>query len=51
MRLTRFSELSVKAGSQRMLGFRGELVTNVSWSPWVGLGKMVSKGFGLLEAM
>lgn len=32
-----------------MLGFHAEFVTNFRIPAFVGVGKMVSKGFGLME--
>ncbi|MBK5276172.1 MAG: hypothetical protein JJE30_14130 [Desulfuromonadales bacterium] len=39
----------MKAGQTPMLGFHAEFVTNFRIPAFVGVGKMVSKGFGLME--
>lgn len=48
-RIVRWSHRPIEVVGQELIGFRATLVTNLAWSPWVGLGKMASKGFGLLE--
>lgn len=44
-----FDEVRLKASQINMLGFRIEFVTNFRIPAFVGVGKMVSKGFGLME--
>ena len=49
VRLVDWSQRPIEVTGQKLLGFKAVMVTNLRWSPWLGLGKMVSKGFGLLE--
>ena len=49
VKLLRFDEVRLKAGQTPMLGFHTEFVTNFRIPAFVGVGKMVSKGFGLME--
>lgn len=44
-----FPMLYFLAESPFMLGFQTEFVTNFRIPAYVGMGKMVSKGFGLVE--
>jgi hypothetical protein len=44
-----WSSRPIHVRDQSMLSFRGNFSTNLVWNPWVGIGKMVSKGFGLIE--
>ncbi|RMG10477.1 MAG: hypothetical protein D6731_17370 [Planctomycetota bacterium] len=39
-------ERKVTLGSTTLLGLEVDVVTNLRWSPWLGLGKQVAKGFG-----
>ena len=48
VKLLRFDDVWLKAGQTRMLGFHAEFVTNFRIPAFVGIGKMVSKGFGLM---
>lgn len=43
-----FDEVRLKAGQTPMLGFHAQFVTNFRIPAFVGVGKMVSKGFGLM---
>ena len=47
VKLLGFDEVRLKAGQTPMLGFHAEFVTNFRIPAFVGVGKMVSKGFGL----
>jgi len=49
VKLLRFDEVRLKAGRTPMLGLSAEFVTNFRIPAFVGVGKMVSKGFGLME--
>ena len=49
VKLLRFDEVRLKAGQTPMLGFHAEFVTNFRIPAFIGVGKMVSKGFGLME--
>lgn len=49
VKLLRFDEARLKAGQTPMLGFRAEFVTNFRIPAFIGVGKMVSKGFGLMK--
>lgn len=51
VKLLRFDEIRLKAGQTPMLGFQAECVTNFRIPAFVGIGKMVSKGFGLMESV
>lgn len=42
-----FDEVRLKAGQTPLLGFHAQFVTNFRIPAFVGVGKMVSKGFGL----
>lgn len=44
-----WQEKPVEVRGQRFLGFRIRLTSNLQWSPWIGIGKQVAKGFGRLE--
>jgi hypothetical protein len=48
VKLLRFDEVRVKVGQTPMLAFHAEFVTNFRIPAFVGVGKMVSKGFGLM---
>ena len=48
VKLLRFDEVRLKVGQTPMLGFHAEFVTNFRIPAFVGVGKMVSKGFGLM---
>lgn len=48
VKLLRFDEVRLKAGQTPMLGFQAEFVTNFRIPAFVGVGKMVAKGFGLM---
>lgn len=48
VKLLRFDEVRLKAGQTPLLGFHAEFVTNFRIPAFVGVGKMVSKGFGLM---
>lgn len=43
-----FDEVRLKAGQTHMLGFYPQFVTNFRLPAFVGVGKMVSKGFGVM---
>lgn len=47
VKLLNFDEVRLKAGQTPLLGFHAEFVTNFRIPAFVGVGKMVSKGFGL----
>jgi len=51
VKLVRFDELRLKAGQATLLGFHIEFVTNFRIPSFVGVGKMVSKGFGLMVSV
>lgn len=44
--IDRWRARPIKVRDTRMLGFHVELVSNIVWSPWLGVGKQVAKGFG-----
>ena len=48
VKLLRYDEVRLKAGQTPLLGFQAEFVTNFRIPAFVGVGKMVSKGFGLM---
>ena len=50
VKLLRFDEVRLKVGQTPMLGFYTEFVTNFRIPAFVGVGKMVSKGFGLMDS-
>lgn len=45
----RFETESVEMHESRFIGIRAQFRANVSLPPWLGLGKSVSKGFGVAE--
>jgi len=49
VKLLQCDEVRVRAGQTSMLGLHAEFVTNFRIPEFVGVGKMVSKGFGLME--
>lgn len=49
VKVVRWSEREIEVAGKSFIGFRATLVTNLLWDPWLGIGKMASKGFGLLE--
>ncbi len=46
-RILRCREVTVQHKRTPMLGFRATLETNAVLHPWLGIGKLVSKGYGL----
>lgn len=46
---TRIQARSTRFKDQRMLTFTGEFTTNAVLPRWIGLGKSVSRGFGVVE--
>lgn len=50
-RVVRWSQRELEVAGRTFIGFRATLVTNLRWDPWLGIGKMASKGFGLLESV
>ena len=48
VKLLRYDEVRLKAGQTPLLGFHAQIVTNYRIPAYVGVGKMVSKGFGLM---
>ncbi len=49
--LGRWSAKPIRIRDQTMLGFKGIFAVNLVWNPWIGIGKMVSKGFGLVHQL
>jgi hypothetical protein len=47
VKMLAFDDVRLKAGKTPMLGFHAQFVTNFRIPAFVGVGKMVSKGFGL----
>ena len=48
-KIVEWTPRSIEIGGNHLVGFNAPMVTNLKWNPWLGIGKMVSKGFGLLE--
>lgn len=51
VRLSDIRSKHIRVAGRALLGFRAELTTNLRWSRWIGVGKMTSKGFGLLDLL
>ncbi|MCL0096347.1 hypothetical protein M1N66_01905 [Thermodesulfovibrionales bacterium] len=47
--LSKFTEVDLKAGQIPMLGFKVNFETNYKISSLIGIGKLVSKGFGIMK--
>jgi len=49
--LNNFTEVDLKAGQIPMLGFKVNFATNYKLPFFVGIGKLVSKGFGIMKVL